>query len=102
MDLLEYCDEFVAEPSLRDLPSRATRLWDQAYSVIGNESRTDPTIAAVLSQIVMLTDEFTAALKRRNLDPKDESSSSPTTISKSTAPEEARRYALVTPRSSWR
>jgi hypothetical protein len=72
MDLLEYCDKFAPEPSLRDLQLRAARLWSQAFSVLGNETRTDPTVAAVLSQVVMQTDEFASALRRRDLDPNDE------------------------------
>jgi hypothetical protein len=74
MDLLEYSEKVVPKPSLRDVRSRATWLWDRVYRIIGNESRTDPTIAAVLSQIVLLTDEFTSALERCNLDPKNDSS----------------------------
>jgi hypothetical protein len=83
MDLLAYSSEVAKVPSLRDVRSSAILLWDQAYRIIGNESRTDPTVAAVLSQIVLGTEEFSLALERHHLDPTNESSREVILISRS-------------------
>lgn len=59
----------VQQPSLADVSVQAQPLWQRAYAVIGNETRTDPTVASLLSDIVLYTDEFLNALKLRSLDP---------------------------------
>src|SRR2546422_4917066 len=73
MNLREFADQF-ALPSLTGGPLRKIRLWDDAYKVLGNETRTDPTVAAVLTQIVLLTPDFPRALNDRGLDPHDSQS----------------------------
>lgn len=64
MNLLEFADRAQLGPSFQlDVVGR-NRLWEDAYRVIGNESRTDPTIAAVLSQILLRTPQFTRRFAR--------------------------------------
>src|SRR5690242_3988617 len=74
MNLLEYSEKFIPKPSLQGVHSRAPWLWTLVDHFTDSKFRTDPTVAAILSQIVRLTYEFTSALERRNLDPKDDSS----------------------------
>jgi len=68
MTLRDFADQVALPPSLTGASLRENRLWADAYEVIGNETRTDPTVAAVLSQIVLLTHEFSRALGNRGLD----------------------------------
>jgi hypothetical protein len=68
MNLGDYANT-VQQSSLANVSVQAQPLWQRAYDVIGNESRTDPTVASLLSDIVLCTDEFLNALKLRSLDP---------------------------------
>src|SRR5262249_40618476 len=67
MTLQDFGDQ-VALPSLTSGSVRQNRFWQHLYGALGNETRTDPTVAAVLSQIVLLTPDFSRALGDRGLD----------------------------------
>jgi len=73
MDLRSFADS-INEPSLIIDSGTAPRLWEAAYDEIGNEWRTDSTVASVLSQMVQLTDEFEDRLLRSGIDPRDKRS----------------------------
>src|SRR5712671_6878233 len=68
MTLQDFADQVALLPSLTGGSIRQNLLWADAYQVLGNETRTDPTVAAVLSQIVLLTPDFSRALGDRGLD----------------------------------
>jgi len=68
MTLQDFADQVALLPSLTGGSIRQNLLWTDAYQVLGNETRTDPTVAAVLSQIVLLTPDFSRALGDRGLD----------------------------------
>jgi hypothetical protein len=53
--------------------SAARGLWNRVHRILRSEQRTDPYVAAILAQILMLSDEFDDALLRRGLDPRDKS-----------------------------
>jgi hypothetical protein len=85
MNLLEFADKVPLGPSFSNIAIRENRLWGDVYQVIGNESRTDPTVAAILSQIVLDTPQFTQKLLQRRLTPAHAGS----------------REVMVLPRSAW-
>src|SRR6266478_7391135 len=68
MNLRDFADQVTLLPSLTGGSVRQNRLWTEAFQVLGNETRTDPTVAAVLSQIVLLTPDFSRAFGDRGLD----------------------------------
>lgn len=68
-------DEIAARASQNVVEPRgaAAGLWDRAHNILRSEERTDPYVAALLTQILILSDEFDDTLLRRGLDPRDTS-----------------------------
>jgi hypothetical protein len=85
MNLLEFADQVSLGPSLSNTAVRQNRFWGDVYQVLGNESRTDPTVAAVLSQIVLDTPQFTQKLAQRGI----------------TLADAGKQEIMVLPRSTW-
>src|ERR1043166_7084663 len=68
MDLQMFVDLRVKQGAFAS-PSRiAPGAWAQVHATTDSEGRTDPAIAAVLSQIVMLSTEFENAMLARGLE----------------------------------
>jgi hypothetical protein len=85
MNLSEFANQSAIEPSISSSLLRQTPFWERAYKEIGNESRTDPTVAAVFSQIAMDTPRFDELLAANGLNPADRDS----------------RECMVVPRFTW-
>jgi hypothetical protein len=85
MNLPEFADQVSLGPSLSDIAVRQNRFWGTVHQILGSESRTDLTLAAILSQIVLDTPQFTQKLLQRGLSPADTTG----------------REIMVIPRSAW-
>lgn len=70
MDLSTFAEKFNVHAAVSSPSTVAPKLWEATHVITKSEARTDPTVAAMLSQILMFSDEFESALTRRQLDPR--------------------------------